>query len=170
MKICTLIYLLLLLVALPSLAQPADYTKDVLSKESIIDALYQVISGSPEQTRDWDRFRNLFLPESRLIPTGKNKEGNFTIRAISPEEYVQMFTKNIKTGFFEKELHHEVDEYGTIAHVFSTYETRQSETGPVSNRGINSIQLYHDGKRYYVVNIFWCAESMGFELPSKYLN
>lgn len=169
MKFFTIIYCLIL-ASLPSISQPVEYGKDVQSKEAIINALYQVISGAPEQARDWDRFRNLFLPESRLIPTGKNKEGNFTIRTISPEEYIQMFTKNIKTGFFEKELHHEAEEYGTIAHIFSTYETRESENGPVSNRGINSIQLYHDGKRYYVVNIFWCAESMGFELPSKYLN
>lgn len=153
-----------------SFAQSADYSKDVETKESIVHALYEVISGTSEQLRDWDRFRNLFLPESRLIPTGKNKQNEFTIRVISPEEYIQMFTKNVKTGFFEEELHHVIDEYGTIAHVFSTYETRESMNGPVSNRGINSIQLYNDGNRYYVVNIFWCAESMGFTLPSKYLN
>ncbi|HRK53565.1 MAG TPA: hypothetical protein PK185_06600 [Cyclobacteriaceae bacterium] len=153
-----------------SFGQPADYSKDVATKESIIHALYEVISGPPEQQRDWMRFRNLFLPESRLIPTGKNKQNEFTIRAISPEAYIQMFTTNIKSGFFEKELHQEVEEYGTIAHVFSTYETRESINGAVSNRGINSIQLYNDGNRYYVVNIFWCAESMGFTLPSKYLN
>lgn len=153
-----------------SIGQSMDYSKDVETIESIVHALYEVISGTPEQQRDWTRFRNLFLPKSRLIPTGKNKQSEFTIRAISPEEYIQMFTKNVKTGFFEEELHHEVEEYGTISHVFSTYETRQSMNGPVSNRGINSIQLYNDGNRYYVVNIFWCAESMGFTIPSKYLN
>jgi hypothetical protein len=147
-----------------------DYDKDVKTKENIVHALYEVISGTPEQQRDWARFRNLFLPESRLIPTGKTKQNEFTIRAISPEDYIQMFTNNIKSGFFEKELHQETEEYGTIAHVFSTYETRESINGPVSNRGINSIQLYNDGNRYYVVNILWCAESMGFSLPSKYLN
>ncbi|MEQ9415179.1 MAG: hypothetical protein RIF39_15195 [Cyclobacteriaceae bacterium] len=151
-------------------AQSTDYRKDVETIESIIHALYDVISGSPEDKRDWARFRNLFVPESRLIPTGKDKQGAFTLRAISPEEYIQMFTNNIKSGFFEKELHQEVEEYGTIAHVFSTYETRESMNGPVNNRGINSIQLYNDGKRYYLVTIFWCAESMGFTLPSKYLN
>ncbi|MEQ8425286.1 MAG: hypothetical protein RIA63_11295, partial [Cyclobacteriaceae bacterium] len=114
--------------------------------------------------------RNLFKEESRLIPTGKNPEGKFTLRAISPEDYVKMFTNNIKTGFFEKELHHEVEEYGTIAHVFSTYETKEKSDGPVTNRGINSIQLFKDKDRYYVISIFWCAESMGFELPAKYLN
>ncbi|HCM77759.1 MAG TPA: hypothetical protein DIS90_15355, partial [Cytophagales bacterium] len=67
------------------------------------------------------------------------------------------------------ELYQTAEEYGTIAHVFSTYETREIANGPVTNRGINSIQLYKDTNRYYVVNIFWCAESMGFVLPEKYL-
>jgi len=164
------IVLPLILLCNWSYSQSLNYLDDVKSKDSIVKALYEVISGPAGQPRDWDRFRNLFLPESRLIPTGKNKEGNYTIRAISPEEYVQMFTKNMKAGFFEKELHNKSEEYGTITHVFSTYETRESPEGPATNRGINSIQLYKDNERYYVVNIFWCSESMGFNLPTKYLN
>ena len=143
---------------------------DVKTKEAIISALYEVISGAADGKRDWGRFRNLFLPESRLVPTGKNGQGGFTIRSISPEGYIQMFTDNVKKGFYEKELHHEAEEYGTISHIFSTYETRESMGGPASNRDINSIQLYNDGNRYYIVNILWCAESMGFPLPSKYLH
>lgn len=170
MKQSVLFFLLFQLWLSPSFAQSMGFDDDVETKEAIVVALYDVISGNPEDNRNWARFRNLFLPESRLIPTGKNKQGEFTLRAISPEEYIQMFMHNIKSGFFEKELHHEVEEYGTIAHIFSTYETRETINGPVTNRGINSIQLYNDGNRYYVVTIFWCAESMGFNLPSKYLN
>lgn len=148
----------------------AQYNSDVTSPQSIVAALYEVISGSGGQERDWDRFRNLFTPESRLIPTGKNKEGDFTVRSISPEEYVQMFQKNIKKGFFEKEINQVVEEYGTVAHVFSTYETAEEPNGSPTNRGINSIQLFKDNNRYYVISVFWCAESMGFPIPEKYLN
>jgi len=59
--------------------------------------------------------------------------------------------------------------YGTIAHVFSTYETRETKNGPVTNRGVNSIQLFFDQNRYYIVNVLWCAESMGFTLPAARL-
>jgi hypothetical protein len=82
---------------------------------------------------------------------------------------VQLFSSRISTGFFERELSRQVEEYGTIAHVFSTYETKDTKNGPVTNRGINSIQLFKDKDRYYIVTIFWCAESMGLSLPSKYL-
>ncbi len=149
---------------------PTDYAKDVASVDGIIAALYDVISGEPGQPRDWNRFRNLFKPEARLIPTTKNQQGEFTYRVLAPEDYVQMFSTRITTGFFERELSRTSESYGTITQVFSTYETKEKADGPVTNRGINSIQLFFDGHRYYVMNIFWCAESLGFPLPDKYLN
>jgi len=163
--------LLLVILFLPvtTFAQ-ADYSQDVKSIDTIIASLYDVISGEAGSARDWIRFKNLFTAEARLIPTGKNKEGKFNYRTITPDEYIQMFTSRISTGFFERELHRTTEAYGTIVHVFSTYETKETKDGAVTNRGINSIQLYFDGTRYYVVNIFWCAESLGFALPEKYLS
>lgn len=161
---------LLVLLSVSAFAQSKDYSKDVQSVDAIIGALYEVISGDPGAPRDWDRFRNLFKPETRLMPTRKSPQGELTLAALSPEDYVQMFTTRISTGFFERELHRVTETYGTVTHAFSTYETKEKKDGPVTNRGINSIQLFFDGKRYYVINIFWCAESMGFQLPDKYLS
>ena len=158
-----------MLFSITATAQLKDYSTDVTSAEAITAALYNTISGDPGQGRDWDRFRNLFKPESRLIPTRKSETGELSIKSLAPEEYIELFSARIVTGFFEKELHRAAESYGTVTHVFSTYETREKKDGPVTNRGINSIQLFNDGKRYYIVNIFWCAESMGFPLPEKYL-
>jgi hypothetical protein len=162
-------FLFCLLLSVTAIAQQKDYSADVSSPEAITAALYNTISGDPGQGRDWDRFRNLFKPESRLIPTRKSETGELSVKALAPEEYIQLFSTRIVTGFFEKELHRVAESYGTVTHIFSTYETREKKDGPVTNRGINSIQLFHDGKRYYIINIFWCAESMGFPLPDKYL-
>lgn len=160
---------LLALISGSAFGQSKDYSKDTRSIESTVLALYDVISGEPGSPRDWDRFKNLFKPEARLIPTRKDDQGNLTIKTMTPDEYVQLFSSRISTGFFERELSRKVEEYGTVVHVFSTYETKEKKDGPVTNRGINSIQLFKDKDRYYVVNIFWCAESMGFALPDKYL-
>ena len=110
----------------------------------------------------------MFKPESRLIPTRKTETGDFILKVLSTEEYIQLFTSRVSTGFFERELHSKTENYGTIAHVFSTYETKEEKDGPVTNRGINSIQLFKDKGRYYIVSIFWCAESLGFPLPDQY--
>ncbi|MFM8912762.1 MAG: hypothetical protein ACKOE6_07600 [Flammeovirgaceae bacterium] len=148
--------------------QTSKNSDDTKSIDAIIKALYEVISGDPNTNRDWDRFKNLFKPEARLIPTRKDEQGKLITKPMTPDEYIQLFRSRIATGFFEKELHRETEEYGTLAHVFSTYETRETQTGPVTNRGINSIQLFKDDDRYYVVSVFWCAESLGFKLPAQY--
>ena len=164
-----LLLLVFFVTASSSFSQTKDYSKDVASVDAIVAALYDVISGDPGTARDWDRFRNLFKPETRLMPTRKNPQGELTLQALSPEDYIQLFSSRVSTGFFERELHRTTEQYGTVTHVFSTYETKEKKDGPVTNRGINSIQLFNDGKRFYVINIFWCAESMGFPLPDKYL-
>lgn len=147
----------------------SPYQADVQSADALVQALYDVISGDAGQSRNWERFRYLFAPGARLIPTVKDQQGKLTLRSITPDEYVELFSSRIPTGFFERELHRVTEQFGTVTHLFSTYETRETATGPVTNRGINSIQLFYDGTRYYIVTIFWCAESMGFTLPEKYL-
>ena len=164
-----LLFMALIVSSLQVISQSKDYTNDVRSVDSIIETLYAVISGDPGVPRDWDRFKNLFTADAKLIPTRKDADGKFSYRAISPAEYADLFAARIPAGFFERELSRTAEEFGTVVHAFSTYETKEKKDGPVTNRGINSIQLLFDGTRYYVVNIFWCAESLGFILPEKYL-
>jgi len=157
------------LCAFYSQAQQKDYQEDVASVDAIMHAIYDVISGPADQARDWNRFKNLFTADAKLIPTRKQENGKVTYRYWTPDDYVKMFTAN-RTAFFEKELSRKTEAYGNIVHVFSTYETRSAQDGPITNRGINSFQLLKDNGRYYIMNIFWSAESDGFELPAKYLD
>lgn len=163
------IAILLMAGSVVTQAQTKDYTRDVQSVDAIMHALYDVISGDPGVARDWDRFRFLFKSDARLIPSRKDDKGNFELRTMIPDEYVQFFSSRVSTGFFERELSRKEDAYGTVVHVFSTYETKEKKDGPVTNRGINSIQLFKGKDRYFILNIFWCAESLGFPLPDKYL-
>ena len=149
-------------------ANPAD----VATLDAIMKAVYDVISGDAGQKRDWDRFRSLFHPSARLIPTGKNPNtGAVGARALAPEEYVQRNEPFFaKEGFHEREVARTVETYGNIAHVFSTYEAFKtlSDKKPFM-RGINSFQLLNDGKRWWVMTIFWQAETPDNQIPKKYL-
>jgi hypothetical protein len=63
-----------------------------------------------------------------------------------------------------------VEQFGEIAHVFSTYEARhKQEDAKPFMRGINSIQLMNDGKRWWIVSVYWEAETQTNQLPEKYL-
>ncbi len=75
-----------------------------------------------------------------------------------------------KNGFFEKEIARRTEQFGHIAHVWSTYESRHREDDPEPfMRGINSIQLLYDDKRWWIVTIYWQHESRGDPIPAKYL-
>ncbi|HEY0653097.1 MAG TPA: hypothetical protein VGD65_08210 [Chryseosolibacter sp.] len=166
----TLLAILFAFVAIPAFCQSKDYSADVKTVESTIKALYEVISGEKGEARDWERFRNLFTADAKLIPTFINKEGKVAYRAITPAEYETSFTKMIPNrGFFETEISNITEAYGNIVHVFSTYETRDEKAGKVTMRGINSIQLLKSNDRYYVMNIFWSSETDEAPIPGKYL-
>lgn len=150
--------------------RPAD-PADVGSLDAIIGALYDVISGPTGEARDWDRFHSLFVPEARLIPTGRAADGSIRYRTMTPAEYVEANGAGLTSvGFMETEIARTVETFGNITHAFSTYESKYTQAGqPVSARGINSIQLLNDGTRWWVVTIFWDSERPDNPIPAKYL-
>lgn len=149
---------------------PAPKPEDVNSIGGIINALYASISGPKGQARDWQRMRSLFVPEARLMPTVNRPTGGRGVAILSVNDYIATSGPFlVDNGFREREVARKVEEFGSIIHVFSTYESfRLDETAPFS-RGINSIQLLHDGTRYWVLSVFWDAERPGVQIPEKYL-
>ena len=147
-------------------ARPAD----VASLDAILSALYEVISGPEGQARDWDRFRSLFAPGARLIPVAVSDKAvePAVTRVLDVEGFIALASANIaKQGFFESQIRRKVDRFGHMAHVWSTYETRHRSGEPPFARGINSIQLFFDGHRWFVVSIFWDVERPGAALPEE---
>lgn len=151
----------------PPTAKPAD----VASPDAILAAVYEVISGPAGQARDWDRFRSLYLPGARLVPTGAKKEGGgFFARSLTPDEYVARATPFFeKEGFYERESSRRMERYASIVQVFSTYESRHDPKEAPFARGINSFQLFFDGTRWWVVTVFWQAETADNPIPKEFL-
>ena len=146
--------------------------EDVNSIEAILAATYDVISGPAGKQRNWDRFRSLFYPGARLIPTGKRpNEQEVKARVLSPEDYIERSAPFLeKEGFFERGVSNKIEHYGNIAHVFSTYESRRKADDPQPfQRGINSFQLVNDGKRWWVMTILWQGETPENPIPAEYL-
>jgi hypothetical protein len=149
---------------------PAANPADVATMDAIIASLYDVISGPPGP-RNWDRFRSLFITGARLIPTGRRQTGEVGSRVLTPEDYIQRSAPLLeKDGFFEREISRRLEKFGNIAHIFSTYESRhKADDAKPFARGINSIQMMNDGKRWWIVTIFWQGEDEKNPLPAEYL-
>ena len=151
---------------------PAD-PADVESPESIVRAVYDVISGEQGEARDWDRWHSLFFPGAMLHPVGPadaSGEG-WTVSSMTPGDFVEMADSSfVADGFYEVEIGDVTEVYGNMAHRFSSYASFRSstETEPF-NRGINSFQLLDDGDRWWVLSIFWQHEFQAGQIPEKYL-
>ena len=147
---------------------------DVKSMDAILAALYDVISG-PAGERDWDRLRSLFHPGARMIPcvhaAQEAPAPAITARVMTAEEYIKRAEPALKkSGFFEREIARRVERFGSVSHVFSTYESRHAANDPQPFvRGINSVQLFFDGARWWIVTIFWDSERPGQAIPKEYL-
>jgi len=130
-----------------------------------------VISGPAGQSRDWDRFRSLFAAEAKLSPTGI-PQGSSTVRArFTPvEDYVEGSGSLIEErGFYESEIGRVTEQFGAIAHAFSTYQSQWTPDGDVFQRGVNSIQLLWDNERWWIMSIMWWGVGPDEEIPARYL-
>ncbi|WP_299522661.1 hypothetical protein [Winogradskyella sp.] len=166
-----MLQLCLFSIGLYAQEETKGYSKHVASLDSTIETLYAVISGDAGVERDWELFKYLFHKEAKLIPIGKTQEGKHSARYMTPDDYINSSGKWLfENGFYEVELNREVDTFGNITQVFSTYESfRKKDDKEPFMRGINSIQLMNDGERWWIINIFWMQESEAHPIPEVYL-
>ena len=149
-------------------ANPAD----VASIDAIINAAYDGISGPAGKQRDWERERSLYFPGARLIPTAKaGGDVDVAPQILDIDGFIARVEPYFEgNGFYEKEIARRTEQFGRLAQVWSTYESRHDPADPEPfMRGINSIQLFNDGNRWWIVNIYWQQESAEDPIPEKYL-
>jgi hypothetical protein len=138
---------------------------DAVSIDSVIRAMYETISGAAGQPRQWERDRALHHPKALLIPARQAKGGPAG-GVFSFDEFVASRAPFLEANdFYEIEIARREFRFGAIAHVLSFYEARKAPGGELLRRGVNSIQLMHDGERWWVMSVLWDNEREGVRLP-----
>ncbi len=141
-----------------------------------VDALYAVISGDAGAARDWDAFRAKFLDDraSMTFRRGQRTEDGgvaWSFGSMTPNEYVEragaMFEQQ---AFYEKGVRNEVEIYGALAHVWSTYDAYHTADGAGDPfmQGINSIQLVRTDEGWKVLSLAWVDTRSAGEIPERY--
>jgi hypothetical protein len=154
-------------VDVPAVAVRPD---DVSTLDGVMKAFYDVISGPAGQPRQWSRDRSLYMPGMRFVAMSINKKGRPVARIMTHQEFVDSTnTYFLKEGFSEQEIHRVTQRFGNIAHIWSTYESRNKSDGPVIARGINSIELFWDGTRWWIASNIWDDERPDTPIPAEYL-
>lgn len=161
----------LALLLLPSIAsaQHTPRPEDVQTLDGIIAAWYDIVSVDAGETPDWARDSTLYLPEVRFVILVDGAPDEVDRASILDHAQFAEAVGESSDGFFESEIHRVTQRFDNMVHVFSTYEFGQSEDGSIMGRGINSIQLFFDGQRWWIVGAAWRNETTERPIPEEFL-
>lgn len=141
--------MLAFLAVLPSNAQDAD-PADVESIDAIIKAYYEVISGPAGESGDYARDKSLHHPDAWIAIARVNANGKPVVSKVTLEQYYGDNPPRPQ-AFYEYELERKVQRHGNMVHVWSRYASAREPDGEPFTTGINSITLWHDGTRWWIM-------------------
>lgn len=156
---------------------PPAVQPDWSSVDAIVTALYASVSHGPEYEPNWKRLRALFLPQARIVPPRAAGADGF--RVLDPETFEERIRRYIESrrerherlGFTEREIARRESRYGNVCQIFSTYETRWSpHEAPPFQRGVHSLQLVDDGRRWWIAALVWDVERADNPIPPERLS
>ena len=128
------------------------YAEDVKSISAIIDAYYDVISGSSQDP--WQFERDKYIHSENAVITKLDENGNAQSHSLEAE-YIPLVISP-KQNFYEKELKRTISHFGNMAQVWSAFEIRTDPNIASGIRGLNSIQLHFEKGRWWIDS--WTCE------------
>jgi len=134
--------------------------------QELTRALDDAVSGPGNKDRAC--LRDLLLPEARLTPIRKTPDGTFGPRMLTVDDWINAVAQRGSTAFYERQVKVTSETYGHFAHLWSTYEIRDTPDGPATVTGINSVQAVNDGTRWRVLSVLWEPDSTAGPIPEKY--
>jgi hypothetical protein len=170
MKLLSSVLLAAFALAAPALlaqAAPPPACPPTANLDQLITAIDDAVSGPADKDRTC--FRDVMLPDARLIPVSKQPDGTIAPRILTIDGWIDAVRKRGSGVFYERQIKVKSETYGPIAHLWSTYEVRPTPDGKAEVRGINSIQAVFDGQRWRVIEITWHAETPADPVPAQYM-
>lgn len=149
-KPCSLFFIALLISGNAVYAQEAD-PSDVSSVDAIIQAYYEVVSGPAGEIPDIMRDKTLHHPSAWIAIAGTDDEGNPVVQTMDLDGFYGENAPRTE-GFFEWETDRQIRRSGNMVSVWSSYATSLTEGGEPYTRGVNTITLWFDGNRWWVMN------------------
>jgi hypothetical protein len=143
--------------SVPSGTQAADTVRqrarpeDVATIDGIIKAYYDVVSGPAGESADQERDRTLHHPEAWVAIANVDSSGTPAVDVMTLDGYYGDNAPRVQ-GFWEWETDRSVQRSGNMVHVWSSYATSREPGGEPFALGVNSITLFHDGERWWIMN------------------
>lgn len=143
----------------------------IKTPEGVAAKMLEFISFEKDEVKDWDEYRNLFLPGAKKT-SFRPKEGESLRRQVSSmniEEFVRYAAPGYsKNGFEEYAIGVDVKEFNGIASVFQSFYCKTLD-GSYEARGVNSYQMVFLNKRWWIASTMFINESEAVQLPDELL-
>ena len=142
------------------------YIEDVISIDAIINAYYDVVSGSSNEP--WEFERDNYIHSKNAFITRLDENGKAETHSLEAE-YVPIGLLP-KEDVYEKELKRIVSKFGNIAQVWSAFEIRTDPKTESNIRGLNSVQLHYENGRWFIDSWTCEMESEKNTLVTEFIN
>jgi hypothetical protein len=139
-------------------AQPQARPEDITTIDGIIRAYYEVVSGPARESADLARDRSLHHPKAWIAIASVNPSGTAVVNTMTLDEYHGDNAPRGQ-GFWEWETDRVTKRSGNMVHVWSSYASARTQGGEPYARGVNSITLFYDGSRWWIMS--WMFDSSG---------
>ncbi|HEX5131236.1 MAG TPA: hypothetical protein VFX92_01985 [Candidatus Krumholzibacteria bacterium] len=162
-----LVALALALVPAPGAAEPA--TPDLDTPEGVVRELYRLVcvdAGAP--TPDWDRVRDLFLPEAVIVlRVSKDASNTFTLQGWIDDFIAYNERARVSEhGFAETIVRMKPMVFRDIASILVLYEASLLDSQRSPTRGVDSIDLIRRDGRWWIVSIVNDLPNADHPLPA----
>lgn len=130
-----------------------------LEIDALVESLYTCMSFGPGSAPDWETLRSLFATNGQLIRAGASASPEHMV--LNVETFIRRSSAHLEqsdlkqAGFSETETMRRSEFFGRVAHVFSSYQSKNLLDDRILARGTNSIQLIWDTGRWWIVSLAW---------------
>ncbi len=152
------------------LAGPID-TMAFKTPEGVCNKMIEFISFDKGEEKDWDEYRNLFLPNAQKMSFRAQPGASLArqARASNIEEFVRNYGPSYpEKGFEEYAIGVEVQEFNGIANVFQSFYCKTPD-GSYEARGVNAFQVVYLNDRWWIASSMFVNESDEIKLPDALL-
>jgi hypothetical protein len=143
-------------------------TNAVKSINNIVKEVLRLQSSESGKARNWEAFRNLFLPTATFTILNNGDSLRQPTETVSLNDFIELLhDEYYEEGYLEYETGKTIDEFNGIANVFQSFYGKDSQNEEA--RGINSYQLVYFDRRWWIANLLWTLATDKVKVPKKYL-
>jgi hypothetical protein len=136
--------------------------------QSLIGEFFAAVSFPEGGAPQYDRIRDVFIPEGLLIKnSGETPEISGLDAFIAPRQ--ELVDSGRLTSFDEVEVAARTEAFGNVAHRLSTYDKRGMQDGVAfSATGIITTQFIATPAGWRMAAMAWDDERPGLDVPDEY--